>query len=96
MKKDDVIWLLIRIGGFYFLLQSVESVIGLTASYVTATDMPALFTKSSGIFLQSVLLIAVYMCLSLYMLLNGRLFYQLLSSQADEEESQFPSLKDNS
>jgi hypothetical protein len=87
MKKDDVIWLLIRIAGFYFLLQSAERLIGL----VLITSLQ----PAQAVFLQSALLIVFYASLGSYMLLNGKLFFQVLS-QADEEESQFPSLKDNS
>lgn len=86
MNKKDVIWLLIRIAGLYFLWQSVEGVFALSSSYIVASNTPDLLSRSAGIFLQSIVRIGTYLSLGLYMLLNGRLIFDMLSRQPDSFE----------
>lgn len=83
MTKRDVIWLLIRIGGLYFVWQGIESLLNLFTTFVAVSSTPALLANSIGILLQSVLLTGIYITLGLYMLSNGSFFYHVLSRQPD-------------
>ena len=86
MNKKEVIWLLIRIAGLYLIWQSVQSLVALSSGLVAAINTPRLWSVSAGVFFQSVLQIGLYLSLGFYMLLNGRLFYHLLSREPDSFE----------
>lgn len=83
MSKKDVIWLLIRIAGLYLIWQSVQSLVALSSGLVAAGNTPGLLSVSAGVFFQSILRIGLYLSLGFYMLLNGKLFFHLLSRQPD-------------
>jgi hypothetical protein len=81
MSKKEVIWLLIRIAGVYFLWLGVESLVTLISNYVVASGSPELLSRSARVFLQSVLLIGLHFSLGLYMLVNGSLLFRGLDQQ---------------
>ncbi|HEY0546306.1 MAG TPA: hypothetical protein VGC91_13080 [Pyrinomonadaceae bacterium] len=86
MTKKDVIWLLIRISGLYFILQGIESLLGLWASLITVNNSPGMLKNSAGVLLQSFLLTAIYFSFGIYMVSNGSFFYRLLSRQPDSDD----------
>jgi hypothetical protein len=85
MTKKEVIWLLIRIAGLYFVWQGIESSIALLANLMTMGNAPELIPKSGGVIVQSILLMMLYAGLGLYMMSNGGFFYQVLSRQSDSD-----------
>jgi hypothetical protein len=88
MKTNDVIWLLIRIAGLYFLWQCFESVVALISNFVAFSESPGLLEKSTGVQLQILLRIGLYLGLGIYMLANGSLFFQVLNRQPDSDDRQ--------
>jgi hypothetical protein len=83
MTKKEIVWLLIRLAGFYFIWRGVEGLIGLLSSFVTAMMEPALFSKSGGIFLQSFLMTGFYLWIGFYLMGDCRFIFRLLNSQPD-------------
>lgn len=86
MTKKDVIWLLIRIAGFYFLWQGVEIIINMISTLVLASGTPNLMAGSGGVFLKLLLQISLYFGLGLYMLVNGSLFFHMFSREPEFDD----------
>lgn len=88
MTKRQVIWLLIRLAGLWFLWQSVTSAVALgwLGTYLQASEESGLLPKSTGfLFLQSVVLLGVYLALGLYCLRSGTALFNLLNREDPDD-----------
>jgi len=83
MTKKEIVWLLIRIAGAYLLWQGVGSSVGLVANLAFASSTPELLSKSAGAFLGPVVMTGLDLSLGLYLLINGRVVFNLLSDRPD-------------
>ncbi|HVF44093.1 MAG TPA: hypothetical protein VM936_13810 [Pyrinomonadaceae bacterium] len=83
MRKTEVIWLIIRVVGLYFLWQSVETVIALVANFKVASATPGLLANSGGVFMQLIFKAGLYCVLGLYCVGDGRVFFHVLDKESD-------------
>lgn len=88
MNKKQVIWLLIRLAGIWFVWQSLENAIGIVSSYWVASNEPRLLSASGGVFLSLTIRMVVYLVIGLYCLGGGELIFSLLTKERDIEEDQ--------
>ena len=78
MTKAEVIWLLIKIAGLYFIYQSIEVAISSFGALIVAGAARDGISNSGGIFLPAVIRIVLYAWLGIYLLNDGSKFFQLL------------------
>jgi hypothetical protein len=81
MTKRQVVWLLIRGAGLWFLLQSVEYTNTLTSTYLHASQNADLLSRSTGVFVQLILQIGLNLFLGVYCVRFGNLFFFLLNRE---------------
>jgi hypothetical protein len=81
MTKRQVVWLLIRVAGLWFLLQSVEYSNTLISTYLHASQDPSLFSRSTGVFVQLILQVGLNLFLGVYCVRLGDLFFYLLDRE---------------
>ena len=86
MTKKEVIWLLIRLAGLYFLWQCVASLFGVLSTLTISQASLDFLARSSGLLLTSALLMLVYLALGLYLLTNGELLFFWLNREPDSYE----------
>lgn len=87
MTKREVVWLIIRLAGLYFLWNAVTSAATLVAglqAFLQAFDAYALAQRGSGVVLAQMLFMTVlYSALGLYCVNNGRVFFHVLNRESD-------------
>jgi hypothetical protein len=81
MTKRQVVWLLIRGAGLWFLLQSVVYSNTLTSTYLHASQDPDLFSRSTGVFVQLILQVGLNLFLGVYCVRFGSMFFFLLNRE---------------
>jgi hypothetical protein len=86
MKKREIVWLVIKVIGLYFIYEAVTSGLKLIASFIVAFQAPELFYKSIGIFIPQIVLVALCAIIANYLLRDGRLVFDILNR---EEPSNF-------
>jgi hypothetical protein len=86
MKKEEIIWLLIRIAGLYLLFESLQETLALFSSFLVALKSTQLMTVSAGVFIQAILRILLLTSVGLYLVFNGSLVFHLLNRQPDAED----------
>jgi len=84
MTKAEVIWLLIRIAGLYFIFQSTEVAISTFGALIVAGETPGLISKSTGVLLPAIVRIVFYAWLGIYLLNDGTKFFQMLNRRPDD------------
>jgi hypothetical protein len=84
MRKRELIWLIIRVAGLYFLWQSVETVIALIAGFKLANSAPGLLENAGGLLMQFVFKAGLYCVLGLYCVGDGRVFFHVLDKESDD------------
>jgi hypothetical protein len=84
MTKKEIIWLLIRLAGLWFLWQSVQLAIALVGNYLHMRQSPELFTDSAGLWLQMILQLGIHLALALYCLGSGNQLFGLLAREQRE------------
>ena len=87
MTKREVVWLLIRIAGLWFLWQATENVFSVISSFMVASSDPQLSCRSAGLLLPTVVRAGVYLIVGLYCLIGGNVFFQLLNRQPDTKDN---------
>ncbi|HEV7683292.1 MAG TPA: hypothetical protein VGO68_14280 [Pyrinomonadaceae bacterium] len=87
MTKRQVVWLLIRGAGLWFLLQSVEYSNTLTSTYLHVSQDPDLFSRSTGVFVQLILQAGLNLFLGVYCVRFGNLFFFLLNRENGDDEN---------
>ena len=83
MTKTEIIWLLIRIAGLYFIYQSIELVISSFGVYLVASETPGMVSKSAGVLLPSIIRIIFCAVLGGYLLTDGDKFIQMLNRRPE-------------
>ena len=84
MTKAEVIWLLIRVAGLYFIFQSTEVAIGTFGALLVAGQEPGLMSRSAGVLLPAIIRIVFYAWLGIYLLNDGNKFFQMLNRRPDD------------
>ncbi len=85
MTKAEVIWLLIRVAGLYFIYQSIEATISTFGVLLVAGEARSGISKSAGVLLPSIIRIVFYAWLGIYLLNDGSKFFQMLNRRPDDE-----------
>jgi len=89
MTKREVIWLLIRLAGLWFLWQSIENVIVLSSSYLQTSQNPELLSRSAAVFLQLIWQTGFHFVAGLYCLSGGNALFKLLSRERPDDGDSF-------
>jgi hypothetical protein len=84
MTKAEVIWLLIRVAGLYFIYQSIEVAISTFGVLLVASEAPGVMSKSAGVLLPAIIRIVFYAWLGIYLLNDGSKFFQMLNRRPDD------------
>lgn len=83
MTKREVVWLIIRLAGLYFLWNAVASSLALLASLHLFLEGLGTTHRGSGtVFFQAFVVTAVYAGLGLYCVNDGRVFFYVLNREA--------------
>jgi len=84
MTRAEIIWLLIRVAGLYFIYQSTEVAISTFGVLIVASGAPGVVSKSAGVFLPAIIKIVFYAWLGMYLLNDGSKFFQMLNRRPDD------------
>lgn len=93
MTKKQVIWILIRLAGLWFLFQAVTGAITLFTTYFHTSQDERLLEKSTWLFLQQAGQMFLSFAIGLYCAADGRILFELLnrenpfSGYSDDEDS---------
>lgn len=80
MTKRDVVWLIIRLAGLYFLWQAVECAVGfVTSAGIVAGTFGAATT--APVLLVLMLKAGLYSALGFYCVRDGKFFFDVLSRE---------------
>lgn len=82
MTKREVVWLIIRLAGLYFLWQAVESTVGFVTGLWVANGAYSMPGNSALVLLAMLFKAALYSVLGFYCIGNGRLFFRVLSRES--------------
>jgi hypothetical protein len=83
MTKREVVWLIIRLAGLYFLWHAGESTIGFVTSVGLVTGEPRMRGDSTALLLGMLFIKACfYSVLGFYCLGNSRLLFRVLSRES--------------
>ncbi|HEV7892529.1 MAG TPA: hypothetical protein VGP08_18090 [Pyrinomonadaceae bacterium] len=83
MTKREVVWLIVRLAGLYFLWNAVTSSLGLFAS-LQLLDGAATPRGAGAVLLQALVVTAFYAVIGLYCVNDGRVFFNVLNREASE------------
>ncbi len=78
MNKREVVWLITRLIGLYLLYSAIVSGIAFLGLFMTALQTPDLFSRSLGLFAQSLFMIAAQGIVGIYLLKDGGLLFDIL------------------
>jgi hypothetical protein len=81
VTKKQVIWLVIRLAGLWFLWQSAGNAIALLGSFLHLSENPELLERSTGLLLQMAGQVALSFALGLYCVGDGRILFDLLNRE---------------
>ena len=81
MKKREIVWLIIKVIGLYFVYEAATSGLKLIASFIVAFQTPELFSKSIGIFISQIALFALCSIAANYLLRDGTLVFDILNRE---------------
>ncbi|MCD9189057.1 MAG: hypothetical protein LUM44_21750 [Pyrinomonadaceae bacterium] len=81
MKKSEIVWLTVKIIGLYCIYSAVTNILTFLSSFLLALQNPELFKKSVIIFLQSIVIIALYGIIGNYLLRNGKFLFDILNRE---------------
>lgn len=93
MTKKEVIWLLIRLAGLWFLWEFIANGITLLTTYAHASQDEQLLARSAAVFMQLIIQIGVYLGLGIYCVRFGDLFFDVLNREdpdAGDSDSSHP------
>jgi hypothetical protein len=81
VTKKQIIWLLIRLAGLWFLFQAVTGAVTLVTTYFHTSQDPRLLEKSTWLFLQQAGQMCLSFALGLYCAGDGRILFALLDRE---------------
>jgi hypothetical protein len=93
VTKKQIVWLLIRLAGLWFLFQAVTGLVTLITTYFHTSQDERLLEKSTWLFLQQAGQIFLSFAIGLYCAGDGRILFELLnrenpfSGYIDDDES---------
>ena len=87
MNKREVVWLIIRLIGIYFLYSAITgSIIG-AASFLTALQTPHIAAASVALFLPSFFILAFEGIFGFYLCTNGIALFNILVREGTHSDS---------
>ena len=81
MTKREVVWLIIRLAGLYFLWQAVESAVCFVTSAGIVNGPSGVAGDSSQVLLLMLFKAALYSALGFYCVRDGKFFFDVLSRE---------------
>lgn len=84
MTKAEVVWLLIRIAGLYFIYQSIEIAISTFGALLVVSEARHGIPNSGGLLIPAIIRIVLYAWLGIHLLNDGGKFFRLLNRRPDD------------
>lgn len=88
MKKNEVVWLIIKLIGLYCVFSAITSAISFLGSFLTVLQEPKVLSTWFPIFLQSIAMIAFYGIVGNYLLKDGKFLFDILNQEEPPNKTQ--------
>ncbi|HEX8282565.1 MAG TPA: hypothetical protein VF588_04385 [Pyrinomonadaceae bacterium] len=82
MTKSEVVWLIIRLAGVYFLWQALETAVGFLTGAGLAIGPRPMVAGSAVVLVGMLLKATFYTVLGFYCIGNGRLLFRVLGRES--------------